>query len=373
MMASQKCSANIRMINNVFQVNIRALPSAQSELLGKAPTGLAGLPVLAVEADREGATSENKLHQWFQLHFPDGMTGWVRDDLLEITGDCTAFGYGSLDTLMRAFGILRQTAPVSDNDDASISPAPPVEEQASEAPPLDEIERVRRAAFNITAGFEGGGYDSYQNHDSGIVSYGRFQFTLASGNLFSVVDAFTRASNSPAALGLRARFLQRIQNRDESLRGDADLRALLLAAASEPAMQAVQDQAATAQFWERAQTMSADPRGLMLPLSRAFIFDMAINHGLSHDLLNVVERALNIPLRVRLSDHGIDERPFIARVAQARRDRLYRIADARGFPGLKVRGDFWVNLVSRGDWLLQGDADGTLEIKAGRRVQVRNP
>jgi hypothetical protein len=366
-MSAQPCIARIRMINNVFQVNIRALPGAGGDLLGKAPTGLDGLIVLDVQPDRDGAAAEGKTFQWFQLRFPDGMVGWVRDDLLEIVGDCARFGYGSLDAHMRAFGILRQPAPV----EPAPAPAPaPIE---SSAPRIDDAERVRRAAFNITAGFEGGGYDSYQNHDSGVVSYGRFQFTLASGNLFSVVDAFARASSSPAAMGLRARFLQRIQNRDESLRHDTDLRALLISAAAEPAMQAVQDAIATEQFWNRAQNLSTEPRGLLLPLSRAFIFDMAINHGLFHDLLNVAERALNIPLRVRLVEIGIDERTFITRVTQARRDRLHRIADTRRLPGLKVRGDFWVGLVERGDWALQGDADGTLEIKQGRRVQVHNP
>ena len=34
--------------------------------------------------------------------------------------------------------------------------------------------------------------------------------------------------------------------------------------------------------------------------------------------------------------------------------------------------EFWVNLVAMGDWSLQGDANGTLNVN-GKTVQVRNP
>jgi hypothetical protein len=48
---------------------------------------------------------------------------------------------------------------------------------------------------------------------------------------------------------------------------------------------------------------------------------------------------------------------------QAERDNL---------PGLKRRGDFWVDLVNRGDWDLQGNAAGFVYVN-GKPVQVRNP
>ncbi len=56
--------------------------------------------------------------------------------------------------------------------------------------PPRKLDNIKRAAFNITAAFEGGGYSSYQNYDKGVVSYGRFQFTLASGSLFTVLEQY---------------------------------------------------------------------------------------------------------------------------------------------------------------------------------------
>ena len=47
-------------------------------------------------------------------------------------------------------------------------------------PQAVELDRIRRAAFNITSTFEGSKtYANYQNYDAGIISYGRFQFTLS--------------------------------------------------------------------------------------------------------------------------------------------------------------------------------------------------
>ena len=42
-------------------------------------------------------------------------------------------------------------------------------------------------------------------------------------------------------------------------------------------------------------------------------------------------------------------------------------------PGLKPRGDFWVELSKKGDWNLQGDAQGMITVTTGKNVQVKNP
>src|SRR5215207_5631585 len=181
-MVSTPCLATVRGLAGFPFVNVRAGAGTHTAVQGTLPVGTANLKVLEVRPDELKKELNGKIYQWFRLEFPDGKTGWVRDDLLDIRGDCSAFGYGPLSELTYAFAVTR------------------VERQ----PPTDTQERIRKAAFNVTAGFEGGGYASYQNFDAGIVSYGRFQFTLASGSLFSVLDRYlVAASTSPIANELR--------------------------------------------------------------------------------------------------------------------------------------------------------------------------
>ncbi len=237
----------------------------------------------------------------------------------------------------------------------------------------DPTERVRRASFNITVGFEGGSYDTYQNYDAGIVSFGRFGFTLASGSLFSVLDRYLSKATTSVAARLRTQYLQRVQNHDATLRNDTTLRDLLIASAADPLMQAAQDDVATELYWDLVQSLSVQPRNLVLALSQAFLFDTAINHGARHDMITQAEQFFNVPQKSRVIENGITEQQLMNKVAQIRHDRLYAIADAQNLPGLKPRADFWVNIMQIGDWNLQGDFNGNVLIKPGRSVQVRNP
>jgi hypothetical protein len=100
---------------------------------------------------------------------------------------------------------------------------------------------------------------------------------------------------------------------------------------------------------------------------------MGINFGTRHGFLGKAEEELGVPSKSRVGDNGITEEQLITRLAELRRDSHYRQAERDNLPGLKVRGDFWVNLVNGDDWRLQGDADGKLTVKSGKVVQVRNP
>ncbi|MFO7324062.1 MAG: chitosanase [Chloroflexota bacterium] len=345
------CTATVRDIANATTINVRSGPGTHTAILTTLPTGASGLIVLDVQPDELLANAGGKVYQWFQLRLPDGATGWVRDDLLDIHGECASFGYKALPSPTPAFSLTRV-------------PRPPTPEQ----------ERVRKAAFNITASFEGGSYDSYQNHDTGIISYGRFQFTLQSGSLFSVVDKFVEAApDHPLAEKLRDHYLERLQKRDWSLRDDDTLRELLVKAAAEEAMQRAQDQVAHDVYWRRIYDLSIAPRGIVTPLGQAFLFDTGLHHGIFHNLLSLAETAFNVPPRSRLGHNGVSERDFIRQVALLRRDRLALLAQYRGLNGLKRRGDFWVDLVETGDWALRGDARGEVETYPGRRVAVRTP
>jgi len=236
----------------------------------------------------------------------------------------------------------------------------------------DNIERVRTAAFNITAGFEGGGYPTFQNYDAGIISYGRFQFTLAGSGLFRVCELFTTRSTSPIASELKSTYLERIRNHDANLRNDARLKTLLIEAAKDPIMQKAQDEAATEHYWNVVQDLSIKPRGIRTPLGQALIFDMGINFGPRHGFLSSAEEQLGLPPKSLVGTKGISEQQIISKLAELRKKSHDNQATRDNLPGLRVRGDFWVALCQKGDWELMGETDGMLQVKPGVRVKVRN-
>ncbi len=83
--------------------NVRSGPGTTYDKPFKARVGTQATALLEVRADDSKANLNGKVYQWFKLAFPDGQTGWMRDDLLEIQGDCTAFGYGLAPLVGRAW------------------------------------------------------------------------------------------------------------------------------------------------------------------------------------------------------------------------------------------------------------------------------
>lgn len=352
---------------SVTTVNVRNGPGTNFGVIMQVSTKSDNLVVQAVEPDSNNTRFGNKLYQWFELLFTDGTTGWVRDDLLDVTGDGTPFGYGVV--MGRAFALeLTRAEPDTQRINRPTSvPAPSPEINRSKLPTLVN-DRVVRAGFNITAGFEGAGYASYQTYDRGLISYGRFQFTLASGSLLRVIERFLELSNERTADTLKRTFVQRVRDRDVTLRDDRRFKLLLQHAAALPEMQAAQDDVAFTEYWQVVYDLSIVPRGIQTPLMRAMAFDIGIQHGPRHDIFGTVERQLGVASRSRVGN----ERDFAKRAAEVRRQILYRIADQQGLPGVRKRADFWLNLIQAGDWDLQGDSNGNIEVM-GRKVQVRNP
>jgi uncharacterized protein YgiM (DUF1202 family) len=117
----------IGLINNpaVTEVNIRSDAGTNGALLFKVPVGTSNCPILEVKADVESRNLNGKVYQWFRATFPQGQ-GWVRDDLVEISGDGTKFGYPVLTTGINGFNLKRSAsspAPASTSPQPS-SPAP---------------------------------------------------------------------------------------------------------------------------------------------------------------------------------------------------------------------------------------------------------
>ncbi len=228
------------------------------------------------------------------------------------------------------------------------------------------MDRIQKIALDITAAFEGSGYATLQTRDKGILSYGRFQFTLVSGSLYTVLDKYNRLKpEHPVSLTK----LRRVQSKDSTLALDKTFLDTLVGYAKDPIMQAVQDEVAINEYFNKALAFSVTPRGLKTPLAIALTFDMSINHGLYHDIFNMVEDELDVPFKPKLADHGIDEWEYIVRVALRRLAKMKSIAKRDNQPGLIPRGQFWVKMAVHGDWNLEGK-NGVLTLRPGRAVPV---
>ncbi len=109
-MAQGRFVATIRGIPempNIRAINIRSGPGLNHDPVRRAPVGQTGLDVLDVQPDADGRSFQGKVYQWFQLSFPDGGSGWARDDLIDIEGDGTRFGFGVVVRRVIAFSIQR--------------------------------------------------------------------------------------------------------------------------------------------------------------------------------------------------------------------------------------------------------------------------
>lgn len=373
-------------IPSIKEINVRTGPGTGFDLAFKAEVGMSGLKILDVQPDNEGKNLNGKVYQWFQLQFHGGATGWARDDLVDIEGSCGRWGYRDLAQKEFAFALARGAAAETAAVAAAAAPSDPAPAPTQETPspaavpahipatplgPLSpqEVERIKRAAFAITARFEGSGYKAYNNYDAGIVSYGLIQFTLAAGSLGTVLQKYLQTSQSETAQKLRE-YWPRVETRDPGLRHDTRFRDLLREAADEQAMRDAQDEVATVRYWDAVVKGYIEPRGLRTPLTYALLFDMGVNFGTGHGFVRLAETELGVPPRSRPGENGITEEQLIARVAQLRKQSHDRQAARDNLPGLRVRGDFWVNLVDMNDWGLQGDTSGFVNVK-GAMIRVR--
>lgn len=228
------------------------------------------------------------------------------------------------------------------NIQTNIYKKPDNNQDADDKHNINDTERIKKLAMNITSTFEGGGYSTYQSYDSGIISYGRFQFTLASGSLEQIIKSYIKKGNDRDVAEKLQRYIHRIEAKDESLRSDGGLKDLLIEASKDDVMKNIQDDAAVMSYWNKSQKLYTEKYNLSSPLSKAFVFDTGIQHGLYHRMAEETYR------------DDIGEKEFIKSFAFLRKQVLYRLAEARNLPGLKPRADFWVNLIEKEDWDLVG-------------------
>jgi hypothetical protein len=408
---------------NVTEVNVRPTPGTNRAVAFKVPVGMSGQRIQEVQPDVEGKNLNGKIYQWFKLLFDGGAVGWVRDDLIEVQGDLTSFGYPDLSVATVPFMLTRgavqsvvtpqpvvaavtQAAPVATQPAPVVvtQPAPvavataPVAAPVGQAPQLGavwiapgpttvpiqtatmasgnfpdayaETERVRKAAFNLASTFEGG-FGAINTYDAGIVSYGFLQFTLAAGSLGTVLQNYCNRSQSATANGIRG-YLERVIARDALLKNDQNFLGLLRAAANEQEMLDAQGEIGEKGYWKAVVDGYILGRNLKYPLTWALLFDMGVNFGVNHGFVRLAEKDLGVQPRSKPSESGLSEEQLITYVAQLRKRSHDTQAARDNLPGLRVRGDFWMSLVTAGDWYLRGDASGNVYPK-GRTVQVLNP
>lgn len=125
---------------------------------------------------------------------------------------------------------------------------------------LSELQK--KAAQAIVNVFETGraqgeyGKVTLLSGDSGHLTYGRSQTTLASGNLFLLVKSYCEAEGAELSSELEG-FLPKLADNDLSLDRDMRLRRLLREAGGDPVMQAVQDGFFDRVYWQPAAQAAA--------------------------------------------------------------------------------------------------------------------
>ncbi len=177
--------------------------------------------------------------------------------------------------------------------------------------------------------------------DTGHLTYGRAQTTIASGNLFLLVKAYVEAPQARLAATL-AQHLPALEVRDLSLDNDTVLHDALREAGEDPVMQEVQDSFFDRVYWEPA-ARSATFVNVSTPLGVAVVYDSRI-HGSWHRM------------RDRTAEkHGAadenNQREWVQNYVDTRRDWLASHGN-RLLRRTVYRMDAFSKLITDGDWEL---------------------
>jgi hypothetical protein len=383
-MPNNPCTATLRRLSGTTDVNIRSQPRIGNNLIFKVSSGISGLRVLDARPDADEAQDEQgRIHQWLQIDFGAGRIGWVRAEMVDIEGNCESYGYGHITAPTPAHNLTRSrmggTGRLGTQTVAAVSTAAPTR-MPQTAPLIDphEAERMRRAAFALSTALSGkpliGAYAYYHtttsdNGDAHII-YGRFDFALASGALWAVLESYLNTSESRPSSVIRRDYAERVRRQDGQLAYDEHFQQALLDAARETEMQAAQNEIASATLWRDAVDKVLRPRGLRSPLAHAMIFDMIAEEGLPNVLqhqLNAVDAKLGLPIGWRVGGtDGVTEQQFVTEVATRRHEH------ATSGKAKAVRAEFWLHTIQHNDWSLRGDDDGMMWA-GGHAVNVRTP
>ena len=211
--------------------------------------------------------------------------------------------------------------------------------------PLTDIQkRTAQAIVNL---FETGkalgdyGQVTLLAGDTGQLTYGRSQTTLASGNLALLITSYCEATGAENAAALSP-YLPALTAKDPSLNQDMTFRGLLHTAGADPVMQSCQDAFFDQGYWDPAVT-SAQSLGLDLGLSVAVVYDSKV-HG-SWNAIRDRTLATN-------PNPSADQKTWIAAYVANRRDWMANNANAL-LQKCVYRMDAFNALIAEGAWDLQ--------------------
>ena len=133
----------------IIEVNIRTSPTINSEKKFTAPVGMGMLKIKRVRADKENSATNGKVHYWIKIEFPGGADGWVRDDLIQIEGDCAKYGYTDGLAKTRAFDLtidptVPKPGPAEAEEETPVAP-PPAIPTSSTAPAIPSAPAIPAA------------------------------------------------------------------------------------------------------------------------------------------------------------------------------------------------------------------------------------
>jgi chitosanase len=177
--------------------------------------------------------------------------------------------------------------------------------------------------------------------DSGHLTYGRSQTTLASGNLFLLLRGYC---NQPTA-AFRAQlepFLPRLLQTDLSLDTDTGFRDLLRDAGDDPVMQQEQDRFFDAHYFDPAIRLATD-RGVRSVLGQTVVYDSVV-HGSFKRIVARVGRSIGT------GAGEVTEQQWITSYVDERRAWLSQQKDP--LPRTVYRMDSFRSLIIANSWEL---------------------
>jgi chitosanase len=177
--------------------------------------------------------------------------------------------------------------------------------------------------------------------DTGGLSFGRSQATLAGGNLHKLVSAYCLSESAPFAETLRP-YLERLQQRDPGLNSDRALHRALEKTGEDPAMREVQDVFFDKVYWDPAQK-TAGAMAIAEPLGVAVVYDSKI-HGSWGRICNRVVARVGNPA-------SFGERQWIEEYVKERRNWLANHSNTLLHKTV-YRMDAFLDLIQQARWML---------------------
>ncbi len=243
-----------------------------------------------------------------------------------------------------------------------------------------EMKRAYEVGDAITSKYEGGSYGSLQTVDAGIVSYGKHQTTLASGNLAKLLDIYLGKAQATSPMSATATTIQGYMGKvrgtaqdKEALRNDSKFTGALKAAAAEDAMREAQDEFFYDAFWIPAVKLALK-YGITSQLGYATVYDCTIQGGASSSA-EAARKKLGGIVGATVGDKTITEKDFLVAFNDAREGRLESIAKKRDDEGKakdasmlrtsKARPQAFKELAEAGNMDLSANVDGRSELEFG--------